>query len=208
MSTRILLISLLWVLLAAIHHGEVAAQSQLSDPAPPTIARTTFAPVPLRSRDSDRRENASANEAPTPKTSTAPLVTIGSSLAIVLGLFAALVWVSRKASKNVSGNRELPDEAMKVLGKKSLGTAGNITLLRCGRSILIIGVHSTGMSRLGEIANDEEVRHLEALCTGHSKASFDETLADMQREPIKRGFIGEDVAPVPSAARRNLFSAT
>ena len=142
------------------------------------------------------------------KSNTAPLVTVGSSLAIVLGLFAAFVWVSRKASKNASSSRELSDDAMRILGKKSLGASGSIALVRCGRSILIIGIHPTGMQRLGEITSDEEVRHLEAICNGKSKASFDETLAEMQREPIKRGFIGEDIQQTPSTKRNKLFSAS
>ena len=181
----------------------------------PTITRSTFAPIPLRAPDKpegrlgdrmgDGSESLPTNHS---KSSTAPLVTVGSSLAIVLGLFAAFVWATRKASKNASSSREISDDAMRIMGKKSLGASGSIALIRCGRSILIIGIHPTGMQRLGEIASDDEVRHVEALCNGKSKASFDETLAELQREPIKRGFIGEDIHQPKPSTRNKLFSAS
>jgi len=188
--------------------------NQSGDTDQPTITRSTFAPIPLRAPDKheDRLGDRGGRGEPLPttnsKSSTAPLVTVGSSLAIVLGLFAAFVWVSRKTSKNASSSREISDDAMRILGKKSLGASGSIALVRCGRSILIIGIHSTGMQRLGEITSDDEVRHLEAICNGKSKASFDETLAEMQREPIKRGFIGEDVHQPASTTRNKLFSSS
>jgi flagellar protein FliO/FliZ len=176
----------------------------LQDGEPVSIRRSTFTPVALKVPEQDRESGA----APVPLTTTsttAPLLTVGSSLAIVLGLFAALVWGSRKASKNSTGNRELPDDALRILGKKSLGTSGSIALVRCGPSVLVIGIHSSGMQRLGEITGDEEVRNIEAICSGESKASFNVTLAEMQREPIKRGFIGEEIQPTPRA-RHKLFA--
>ncbi len=93
-------------------------------------------------------------------------------------------------------NRVIPDEALAILGQKSLGPQSSIALVRCGPSLLIVGMHSSGMSRLGEITDEQQVRHLEALCKGESKASFDATLAEIQREPIKRGFTGDEVQPV------------
>jgi flagellar protein FliO/FliZ len=181
------------------------AQSVDQEPQP-TITRSSFAPVALRAPDPSKTMRlGDGAAAPQTRSSTAPLITVGSSLAIVLGLFAALVWVSRKASKNSSTNREVPDEAMKVLGKRTLGAGNSIALVRCGRSVLIVGINASGMQRLGEVTSDEEVRHLEALCTGQSKASFNETLVEMQREPIKRGFIGEGIER-PKSTGHKLFS--
>lgn len=172
----------------------------------PTITRSSFAPVALRAPDPNKTMRTSEGVvAPQARSSTAPLITVGSSLAIVLGLFAALVWVSRKASKNGSTNREVPDEAMKVLGKRTINAGNSIALVRCGRSVLIVGINASGMQRLGEVTSDEDVRHLEALCTGESKASFNETLIEMQREPIKRGFIGEGIER-PRPTGHKLFS--
>jgi flagellar biogenesis protein FliO len=173
----------------------------------PTIARSTFAAVPLR--QPEKRSLGSSDSAPNgiaaTRSSATPLITVGSSLAIVLGLFGAFVWVSKKAASKNSNNREVPDEAMKLLGKRTLSPGNSILLVRCGRSVLIIGMTSAGLHRLGEIADDEEARHLEALCMGQSKASFNELLTEMQREPIKRGFVGEGVQRTSSS---KLFSVS
>jgi flagellar protein FliO/FliZ len=183
------------------------AQMDGQTPAP-SLTRSEFAPVPLRAPERSKSLDTSGDSAkPISRSSTAPLITVGSSLAIVLGLFAALVWVSRKTSKNNPTNRDVPDEVMKVLGKRTIGHGNSIALVRCGRSLLIVGIHSTGMQRLGEITSDEEVRHLEALCSGQSKASFNETLIEMQREPIKRGFVGEGIER-PRSAGHKLFSVS
>lgn len=193
-----LAIAFMWLPTASLR----AENSQ--EPAPASITRATFTPVPLKVQP--RTSDSNSKTAPlAPASSTTPLITVASSLAIVLGLFAALVWVSRKASKNSAGNRELPDEALRILGKKSLGASGSIALVRCGQSMLIVGIHPSGMQRLGEITGDEEVRHLEAICSGTAKASFNATLAEMQREPIKRGFIGEEIQPTPKT-RHKLFA--
>lgn len=184
---------------------QTAALADTFEQTEPTIARSTFAAVPLRQpekRSLGQRDPASSDTAAT-RSSATPLITVGSSLAIVLGLFGAFVWVSKKAANKSSNNREVPDEAMKLLGKRTLGPGNSILLVRCGRSVLIIGMTSAGLHRLGEIADDEEARHLEALCMGQSKASFNELLTDMQREPIKRGFVGEGVEHTRSS---KLFS--
>jgi len=177
------------------------------DPAAsPSITRATFAPVPLKVREPASRVPSQASSDAAAPSPMAPMITVASSLVIVLGLFAALVWVTRKTSKGMNGNRELPNDVMRVLGKKSLGASGSIALVRCGPSILVVGIHSSGMQRLGEITGPDEIRHLEALCGGESKTSFNTTLAEMQREPIKRGFTGDDVTPSPSGAKHKLFA--
>jgi len=195
--------TMLWILSLPIAVSSSIAQDQQA-PEPVSLKRSAFAPVPLNvTKQSDALEKNSSP--PVNVSSTAPLVTVGSSLAIVLGLFAAFVWVSRKSSKNSIGNREIPNDAVRLLGKKSLGPNASIALVRCGKTLLIVGVHASGMQRLGEITDEDEARHLEALCTGEAKASFNATLAEIQREPIKRGFVGEDIQSAPKS-RGNLFA--
>lgn len=133
-----------------------------------------------------------------------PLVTIGSSLALVLGLFGALVWVSKKAQRGVGSSRSIPDDVLRVLGQKNLGALGSVSLIRCGRSVLVVSVSQSGIHPLATITDDEEVRHLEAACQGDNMASFKETLGEMQREPAGRGFVGEGIEqPHP---RKKLFA--
>jgi flagellar biogenesis protein FliO len=200
---------LLYLLTCGVHpsHADQASHNQPPADDSVTITRSTFASIPLRTSNDVDTTNPERAEFASASSST-PLVTVASSLAIVLGLFAALVWVSRRTSKNLSGNRELPDEALRILGKKSLGASGSIALVRCGRTVLVVGVHPSGMSPLGQVTDEDEVRHLEAICDGRSKASFDETLAEMEREPTKRGFIGEEIERPAAASRHRLFTTS
>lgn len=134
---------------------------------------------------------------------TGPLVTILSSLGLVLGLFLALVWVSRK-TQHPAGGQTIPDEALRVLGRKPIPGGGSLALVRCGRSLLLLGISAGGMQRLAQIDDEAETRHLEALCSGSSSQSFRQTLDEMQREQPGDGFVGQGVEQPPP--RRRLFN--
>ncbi len=134
----------------------------------------------------------------------APLVTIGSSLAIVLGLFAALVWVTRKSQRGGTASGTIPDETLRVLGQKSLGNLGTVSLVRCGRSILVLSSSANGVQSLASITDEAEVRELEAACRGESQASFQQVLGEVAKEPSGRGFLGDGYQTTPS--HRRLFA--
>ena len=48
--------------------------------------------------------------------STSPLITVSSSLAVVLGLFAALIWATRKFGTRGGGNKNIPKESLPDTG--------------------------------------------------------------------------------------------
>src|SRR5690606_16805715 len=133
-----------------------------------------------------------------------PEATVGSRLAVVVGLFAALVWVSKKSGVAARGSGTLPDTALRLLGQKSLGTAGSIALVRCGRRVLVVGLSSAGMQPLGEITDAEEVRSLETLCLGEGPASFREVLGDVHVDMAASGLGGEEFNR--TTLRRKLFA--
>lgn len=139
-----------------------------------------------------------------PRSMTAPLVTIGSSLMLVLGLFGGFVWVSRKAQRGRSMGRSVPDEVLRVLGQKQLGSLGTVSLVRCGRCVIVVSQSASGIESLGMITDEAEVRHLEAACQGESTASFQSVLNDIEREPAGRGFLGDGIAQ--PHARKKLFA--
>lgn len=135
---------------------------------------------------------------------TTPLITITSSLALVLGLFAALVWVSKKAQKGRGIARPIPDEVLRVLGQKQLGSLGTLSIVRCGRTVMIVSQSAAGLHSLATITDEAEVRHLEAVCLGESAASFRAALGEVEREPVGPGFLGEGISQ-PNA-RKKLFT--
>lgn len=135
----------------------------------------------------------------------APLVTVTSSLAVVLGLFAALVWVSRKyGSKTLGG--AIPNEVIQTLGTTPIDPRTRITMIRLGGRILVVAQTASGITPISEITDPEEVRNLTAHCVGDSKAKFTDTLKSIEREPAGDGFLGQPAATPPARNRGSLFT--
>ncbi len=102
------------------------------------------------------------------------LLTIGSSLAVVLGLFFLVAWGIKRAMPGRSGL--LPSEVVEVLGWASLGARQQVHLVRCGSKLLLVSATPGGMETLTEIAEPDEVQRLAALCRqtqpGSTTAAF------------------------------------
>jgi flagellar biogenesis protein FliO len=102
------------------------------------------------------------------------LLSIGSSLAVVLGLFLLVAWGVKRAMPGRSGL--LPSEVVEVLGRASLGARQQVHLVRCGSKLLLVSATPGGMETLTEIAEPDEVQRLAALCRqtqpGSTTAAF------------------------------------
>ena len=90
------------------------------------------------------------------------LVTVGGSLAAVLGVFFLLVWVMRRAAP--PGPAALPGEAFEVLGRAPLGHRQQVHLLRCGSKLLLVSLTPSGAETLTEITDPSEVERLAESC--------------------------------------------
>lgn len=122
----------------------------------------------------------------------APAITVTSSLAIVLGLLAAIVWVSRKYGGGRLGG-SLPSGFCEPLGSTMIDTKTKVTLLRVGSRVIVTAQSGGAITPLTEITAADEVRALVAGCHGKSKQDFRTTLASIERESAPRGFAGEPV---------------
>ncbi len=102
------------------------------------------------------------------------LLTVGGSLAVVLGLFLLVAWALKRAMPGRSGL--LPSEVVEVLGRASLGARQQVHLVRCGSKLLLVSATPGGMETLTEIAEPDEVQRLAALCRqtqpGSTTATF------------------------------------
>ncbi|MCI0358990.1 MAG: flagellar biosynthetic protein FliO, partial [Planctomycetaceae bacterium] len=120
--------------------------------------------------------------APTP---TAAIGTVASSLAIVLGLFAALVWFSKRFAP--AGAAALPKEAVELLGRTPLDGRQTMQLIRVGNRLLLVALSASGAATLTEITDPLEVEHLAGLCrrgkSGSATASFSAVLSQLASEP-------------------------
>ena len=88
--------------------------------------------------------------------------TVFGSLALVLGVFFALVSALRRAAP--PGAALLPAEAFEVLGRAPLANRQQAHLLRCGNKLLLISSNAAGAEPLTEITDPAEVDRLTDLC--------------------------------------------
>jgi len=118
------------------------------------------APLALAPRGRGARTESSGK--PGPVGGLSSLLTIGSSLALVLGLFFVVAWVLRRASPR--GSVLLPAEVVEVLGRAPLAGRQQMHLLRCGNKLLLVCVTPEGAETLTEITDPDEVTRLAGLC--------------------------------------------
>jgi flagellar biosynthetic protein FliO len=132
----------------------------------------------------------------------APLVTVGSSLAIVLALFCALVWVGRKFGGRSAASKPLPASALTPLGHVMLDPRTKLLLVKCGRRILVLSQTASGITPITEVTHPDEVRELIANCSAEAREAFQRTLREIELEPA-RGFTDPTTTTPPRSARHS-----
>ncbi len=141
-------------LLAQVVPYDRAAQNGQASPAE--------APSLSRPKGHELTGRAEAGKEARNPTGIQSLVTVGGSLAVVLGVFFAVAWMLRRTSPNGFGT--LPSEAFEVLGRAALANRQQVHLLRCGAKLLLVSVSATGAQTLTEITDSAEVDRLAGLC--------------------------------------------
>ena len=84
------------------------------------------------------------------------------SLALVLGGYFSLVWVSR----HFGGNGKVPSEVLEILGQVPFGPKKQLQIVRLGSKLLLLINSPEGTHPIGEITDPEEVEYLASLCQG------------------------------------------
>ena len=95
-------------------------------------------------------------------TSAGPTMTVVSSLAIVLGVFFAFVWLMKRATPRQGGL--LPTEVFEKLGSVPLSPKMHLNLFRLGGKLVLVSVTPDGMEPVAEVTDPDEVIHLIGLC--------------------------------------------
>lgn len=156
-----------------------------------TISRTANAEeIPLRSFPEQLGTPGGTSRAPT---TGHTMTTIVGALAICLGAFFLLVWVTKRNSP--AGLAVLPKEVVESLGRSSLSGRQYLQLLRIGRKLVLLHVTPTGAESLTEIDDPAEVDRLVGLCQQTSAASvtasFRDVLTHYEKAPAEKGFLGD-----------------
>lgn len=158
--------------------GPAAAPNRVVD-TPGYLSGTEPIPLPppvAVSEPSQRRQDAGQRG---DRRNMAMVVT--SSLAIVLGLFFLVLWLSRRGTPKAG--QPLPTDALEILGRTPLAARHNLQLIRLGHHLLLVSVSPDTARTLLDITDVDEVNHLIALCRqdqpGSITASFRQVLQQM-----------------------------
>ena len=166
----------------------LAIRPTAKTPASPSPSPPPTSSIPQAARSGDRLAISPSHHVRLGEPGSRPgavssLLTVGSSLAVVLGLFLLVAWMFKRALPGQSGL--LPREVVEVLGRTSLGARQQVHLVRCGNKLLLVSSTPGGMETLTEIAEPDEVQRLSALCRqtqpGSSTAAFRQVFQQLAR---------------------------
>jgi flagellar biogenesis protein FliO len=107
------------------------------------------------------------------KSTTRAMTTILSALAIVLGVFFLVVWLTR--STNQRRWSPLPKEAVQLLGRAPLAGRQWMQLIRVGNKLVMVSVNGNQVDTITEITDPEEVEQIVALCHKNHSSHFRQT---------------------------------
>jgi flagellar biogenesis protein FliO len=199
-------------LLAGIAHAEHPAVRTIQPDNAYTVQRESavrgkFPALKPRTITADGHPNTAHESSESAAVVPGSIVTIASSLAVVLGLFAGLVWISRKFGGGVGNERAIPKEVVQKLGSTMIDARTRLTMVRCGDRILVLTQNATQVQSIAEITAPEEVRQITAACLGDAKQAFMSTLKSIEQEPAARGFIAAASEPPTPRSRGRLFAS-
>ena len=118
-----------------------------------------------------------------------------SSLALVLGGYFSLVWVSR----HFGNNGKVPTEVLEILGQTPFGPKKQLQIVRLGSKLLLLLNGPEGTHPIGEITDPEEVEYLASLCQGRKTASAANVLRIAKATTSQNNAPTMDQASVASA---------
>lgn len=138
-------------------------------------------PLPPRSKPRNRQSASPAGV----QSGGRALTTVLTSLAVVLAVFFAFVWLTRSAAPK--GMTMLSNEVVESLGRAPLMGRQQMQLIRIGNKLVLLSVTATGADTLTEITDPQEVDRLAGLCrqarAGSISDTFRQVLAQASAEP-------------------------
>lgn len=182
----------------------VSGQAAASQLPAPSHSFPTLRPRAATAGQAERSGQQPANNDPRIPQS---LITVGSSLAVVLGLFVGLIWLTRRLGGRAGHGGAIPSDVLQPLGSTPLDGRTRLTMFRCGHRIVVIAQGPTGVQPITEITAPDEVRDLTAACLGSSKRAFAATLQSIEQEPAAAGFVGQTAAVASPRGRGRLFAS-
>jgi flagellar biogenesis protein FliO len=98
------------------------------------------------------------------------LLSVGSSLLIVIGLFLGVAWFARKTMNTTFGG--LPKQVVSVLGRTPLAPRQQLVLVRFGSKLVLVSMIQGEARTISEITDPLEVDQLAGLCESSQPGSI------------------------------------
>lgn len=183
------------LLLCAVQVETTVAQQRpmtLEKPAAKTnAAREGKTPLPARKLPPKSTAVKEKKSLPVNSSTSQAMTTVLSGLAIVIGLFLAFAWLTKRAAPK--SMQALPGEVVEVLGRAPLNSKQQMQLVRLGNRLLLLAMSTDSAETLAEISDPAEVDRLTAICRQNAPGSvtdtFRQVLAELGNTPARGGFV-------------------
>lgn len=113
------------------------------------------------------------------------IVSVGSSLLLVVGLFLGVAWCYRKTVNSTIGGG-LSKQVIHVLGRTSISPRQQMVLIRFGSKLLLVSVIQGEARTLSEITDPLEVDQLVGLCESGQVGSISNSFRSVLLQEGKR----------------------
>lgn len=146
------------------NNAVVTASAQVSTAAPANAAVEHIPLAPPSARFTGEEKGQATSSAQM-------LVSVGSSLILVVGLFLGVAWCYRKTLSSVA-HGGLPKQVVNVLGRTPISARQQMVLVRFGSKLLLVSVIQGEARTLSEITDPLEVDQLAGLCASSQPDSI------------------------------------
>jgi flagellar biogenesis protein FliO len=106
------------------------------------------------------------------------MISIGTSLIIVVGLFVGLAMLYRKTTGNALG-KSLPKNVVQVLGRTSVSPRQQLLLLRFGPKLVLVSMVQGETRTISEVTDPLEVDRLSGFCESARAGSISHSFRDV-----------------------------
>ncbi len=98
------------------------------------------------------------------------MLSVGSSLLIVIGLFLGVAWCYRKTLSTSMGG--IPKHVVSVLGRTAIAPRQQLVLVRFGSKLVLVSMVQGEARTISEITDPMEVDQLAGACESHQPHSL------------------------------------
>ncbi len=128
-----------------------------------------------------RGDRSDEDSSPARQGTLQTMVSVGSSLLLVIGLFLGVAWCYRK-SINSSVTGALPKQVVSVLGRTPLAARQQLVLVRFGSKLVLVSLVQGEARTLSEISDPLEVDKLAGQCESSQPGSITQSFRSVLQQ--------------------------